>query len=195
MLIWIFISYCKWGCFKLKNSRLIPFLLLLILISISFFSFSYAKGEQFEKNFLNVGYKEVYEALKESVEHFERDIALPIQLPPIVFTHNLGRFTNLEGKQNDYFEVTYIDKNSGQNHYKIEVRSIDGKVKINEEKIDRTLKLNNSNEAIFSTTMMQGFNTLAFEKGGFQYILFIDKRVSDEVTPETLVEIANSVNY
>jgi hypothetical protein len=178
-----------------KNNRLIPFLLFLILISISFFSFSYAKEYRFDKNFHDVGYKEVHEALKESEEHFEHDIVFPIQLPPIVFTHNLGRLTNLEGNQNDYFEITYLNQNIGQNHYNIEIRPIDVKVKINEDKIERTLKLSNSNEAIFSTTMMQGFNILAFEKGGFQYLLSIDKRVSDEVTPEILVEIANSVNY
>jgi hypothetical protein len=195
MITYNFISYCKWGCIKVKNNRLIPFLLFLILISISFFSFSYAKEYRFDKNFHDVGYKEVHEALKESEEHFEHDIVFPIQLPPIVFTHNLGRLTNLEGNQNDYFEITYLNQNIGQNHYNIEIRPIDVKVKINEDKIERTLKLSNSNEAIFSTTMMQGFNILAFEKGGFQYLLSIDKRVSDEVTPEILVEIANSVNY
>ena len=58
-----------------------------------------------------MGYKEVHEALKESEEHFEHDIVLPIQLPPIVFTHNLGRLTNLEGNQNDYLEITYLNQN------------------------------------------------------------------------------------
>lgn len=36
------------------------------------------------------------------------------------------------------------------------------------------------------------FYGLAFEKGDWQYILSVDKGVADTVTPEVLVEIANS---
>ena len=120
---------------------------------------------------------------------------LPIQIPPIVFTNNLGRFSNLEGNANDYLEIIYLNKDTGENHYIIEIRSIDYKVKINEEKVSQVLKLNDGSEAVFSTIMMQGFNTLLFEKKGFQYNLVIDKRVSNQVTLDTLMEIANSINY
>lgn len=42
---------------------------------------------------------------------------------------------------------------------------------------------------------ISGFNVLVFERDGWQYMLSIDKRVSDKVTPETLLDIANSIEY
>ncbi|WP_251401586.1 hypothetical protein [Ureibacillus chungkukjangi] len=41
----------------------------------------------------------------------------------------------------------------------------------------------------------QGFNHLVFERGSWQYMLSVDKGVSDKVTPEILVQIANSIDY
>ncbi|MFJ7972320.1 hypothetical protein [Psychrobacillus sp. NPDC096389] len=42
---------------------------------------------------------------------------------------------------------------------------------------------------------ISGFNVLVFEKDEWQYMLSINKKVSDKVTPEHLVDIANSINY
>lgn len=42
---------------------------------------------------------------------------------------------------------------------------------------------------------ISGFNVLAFEREDWQYMLWIDKRVSNKVTPEVLVDIANSIDY
>ena len=174
---------------------LVFFAAFLILVCSSSFIHTYAKDYRFEKNFIEVGYKEVNKALEESEKHFNRNIVLPIQIPPIVFTHNLGRFSNLEGNANDYLEIIYLNKDIGGNHYIIEIRSIDYKIKINEEHVNQVLKLNDGSEAVFSTIMIQGFNTLVFEKKGFQYNLVIDTRVSDQVTLDSLMEIANSVIY
>ncbi len=41
----------------------------------------------------------------------------------------------------------------------------------------------------------RGFCALVSERDNWKYILGIDKRVSDKVTPEVLVEIANSIDY
>jgi hypothetical protein len=64
---------------------------------------------------------------------------------------------------------------------------------IRKEHIDRTLKLEDGNKAIYSVNIARGMNLLVFEKNGFQYILSVDKSISDKVTPEVLVEIANSI--
>ena len=64
-----------------------------------------------ENFLLDIGYKEVNKALQESENYFNRDIALPTQLPPVTFTHNFGRFTHSFGKENDQFEITYINEN------------------------------------------------------------------------------------
>ena len=146
----------------------------------------------FEKTLFEIGYKEVYEALQESKAHFQRDIALPTQLPPIPFTHHFGRLTNLEGDMNDGFEIKYLNKNLSQNHYAIRVRPVEYRLEFRQDYIKQYFKLNNGTEAIFSTKPL-GMNFLLFENDGWQYMLLVDKRISDIVTTEVLVEIANSI--
>ena len=144
------------------------------------------------ENFLvDIGYKEVNIALRESDDYFKRDIALPTQLPPVNFTHNFGRFNHSFGKENDQFEITYLNENVGQNHYQIRVKPVQYKLEISDEKIDQTIKLNDGNSAIYSTKLP--LDVLVFEKGEWQYTLLVDKRISNTVTKEVLVDIANSI--
>jgi hypothetical protein len=42
---------------------------------------------------------------------------------------------------------------------------------------------------------ISGFNVLVFKRDNWQYMLSIDQRVSDKLTPDTLVLIANSIVY
>jgi hypothetical protein len=170
-----------------KLSILIFTIFLFFLVVNSIQAYNYG----FEKGYSEIGYKEVNIALQESNDHFKRDIALPTQLPPVTFTHNFGRFNNLEGNANDEFEITYINKDLTQNHYQIRVKPVKYKLEFREEQIDQTIKLKDESEAIYST--QNPLDLLAFEKDGWQYILLIDKRISDKVTKEALVEIANSI--
>lgn len=144
-----------------------------------------------EKVFLESGYKEVNKALKESKYYFQRDIALPTQVPPVNFTHNFGRISHSFGKENDVFEITFINENLGHNHYQIRVKPVKYKVEFSEEKINQRIKLSDGNEAIYSTKLP--LDLLAFEKDGWQYILLVDKRISKTVTKNVLVDIANSI--
>jgi hypothetical protein len=58
----------------------------------------------------------------------------------------------------------------------------------------RTWLLSDQSKAIYSTKIAKGFNLLIFEKNGLQYILNINKKVSDQVSNEILVEVANTVD-
>jgi len=144
-----------------------------------------------EKFLLEIGYKEVNIALRESNDYFKRDIALPTQLPPITFTHNFGRFNHSFGKENDQFEIIYLNDNFGQNHYQIRVRPVQYKLEFSDEKIDHTIKLNDGSAAIYSTKLP--LDVLVFEKNEWQYTLLVEKRISNTVTKEVLVDIANSI--
>jgi hypothetical protein len=42
---------------------------------------------------------------------------------------------------------------------------------------------------------IRGLNLLVFEKGNLQYRFSIDKKISEKITPEILVQIANSIDY
>lgn len=170
--------------------KIIPFFIYFFIVN----SAVYANTTEFEKTYLDVGYKTVGEALNESEEHFKREIALPIQMPPLSFTHFFGRFSNLEGNKNDHLEITFLHEKSPENQYDIRILPIGHKLEFKEKHIDQTFTLNDGQDAIYSTKA-EGFILFAFEKHGWQYILSIDRRIADKVSPEVFVEIANSVQY
>jgi hypothetical protein len=62
-------------------------------------------------------------------------------------------------------------------------------IRIRKQDVVQTYKLKDGNGAVYMT--ISGFNVLVFR----QYMLSIDKRVSDKVTPELLVKIAESIDY
>lgn len=178
---------------------IIKILKIFILCIVLIFSISYGAkanytSEEFQKSLFDIGFKEVHAALQESKDHFKKDIALPVQIPPIEFTHCLGRLSDLDGDINDGFEIEYLHINKPKNHYMIWVKPVKCGLSIRKEHIDKTLKLKDGSKAIYSTKIARGFNLLVFEKSGWQYVLNINKAVSDQVTPAILVEIANSVS-
>nr|WP_304220254.1 hypothetical protein [Fredinandcohnia onubensis] len=178
---------------------IIKILKILVLCIILTFSISYGAkanytSEEFQQSLFDIGFKEVNAALQDSIDHFKKDIALPVQIPPIEFTHSFGRLTDLDGDINDGFEIEYRHINKPKNHYMIWVKPVKYGLPIRKGHIDQTLKLKDGSKAIYSTKVTKGFNLLVFEKNGWQYVLNINKIVSDQVKPEILVEIANSVN-
>lgn len=147
----------------------------------------------FEEIFTEGGYKTVDEALEDFEQHFKQDLKLPLRVPPISFTHVFGRFSNLDGEVNDAFEVKFISDQLPNNHFKIDVRPIQHKITF-EKYISKIFKLENGNNATY-IEFPRMFNLLVFERDNWQYMFSIDKKVSDKVTPEILLQIANSIDY
>ncbi|MEK5068672.1 hypothetical protein [Sporosarcina sp. FSL K6-1508] len=172
-------------------------LLLLISFCLLFFSTIYAtandKTRPYEEIYPEVGYKTVEDALDDFEQHFKQKLKLPLRVPPIGFTHHFGRFNDLDGDINDSFEVTFINDQLSENHYKIDVRPIKNSIPIREKLVIKTFELKNGIVATYMT--ISGFYVLVFERDDWQYMLSIDKRVSDKITPETLLDIANSIGY
>ncbi|AOV07464.1 hypothetical protein [Sporosarcina ureilytica] len=170
--------------------------LLLIPFGLLFFLTIYAtaneKPRPYEELYPEIGYKTVEEALEDFEQHFKQRPKLPLRVPPISFTHHFGRFNDLDGDMNDSFEVTFINDQISKNHYTIDIRPIKNKIPIREKYVIKTFDLKNGIAATYITT--SGFYVLVFEQDDWQYMLSIDKRVSDQVTPETLLEIANSID-
>lgn len=151
------------------------------------------KPSLYEEIYPEIGYKSVEEAVGDFEQHFNQKLKLPLRVPPISFTHHFGRFTDSKYKGNDAFEVTFINDQSSENHYKIDIRPLKYRLSIREKYVIKTFELKNGDVATYMT--ISGFNVLVFEKDNLQYMLSIDKRVSNKVTPETLVDIANSIDY
>lgn len=177
-------------------------ILLMTLISCISFAIPnsklvYAKSNDnppsVEEGYTQVGYKSVNQAVKDFENHYKRDVSLPLRLPPIPFTHQVGRFSeDKEYDINDVLDVEFINEKSPENHFNIYVRPLKNKIHFTNRCNQRTLMLNNGQESIYIRERL--FNILVFEKGNWQYMLGIDKRVANTVTPEVLEEIANSID-
>lgn len=171
--------------------------ILLISFCLLFFLTIYAtandKPSSYEEIYSQGGYNAVEDALDDFEQHFKQKLKLPLRVPPISFTHYFGRFSNLDGDINDSFEVTFINDQLSENHYKINVRPKKNNIPIRKKYVVKTFELKNGVAATYMT--ISGFNVLVFEMGDWQYMLSIDKRISNKVTPETLLDIANSIDY
>jgi phosphatidate phosphatase PAH1 len=143
---------------------------------------------------MEVGYQSVDEAVVEFERHFNKELKLPTRVPPISFTHQFGRFNNLDGEINDTLEVIFVNEQLLDHHFKIDVRPIEDKIKF-EQYESKVFKLKNGKNARYIENQIRHFHLLIFETGEWQYVFSIDKDVSEEVTPEILVQIANSIDF
>ncbi|MCQ6276375.1 hypothetical protein JMM81_15780 [Bacillus sp. V3B] len=125
--------------------------------------------------------------------HFKKDVKLPFKVPSIPFTHYFGRFNDLEGNLNDSLDIEFINEKSSEYHYKLDIRQLKYKINFKNEKNHTTYTLENGQKVIYFEH--QYFNFFVFEHDNWQYILSVSKRVLDTVTPETFIEIANSIDY
>jgi hypothetical protein len=157
------------------------------------FAESNGKIKSFEESLFEIGYKPLEEAHEDFEKHFKQKLKLPLRVPPVEFTHYFGRFTDLEGELNDTFERLFVSNKSPENFYTINVRPVKHKISFKIHFVSKSYELSNGDNADFIT--ISGSNVLVFEKENWQYILSINKRISEMVPPEILVEIANSIEY
>ena len=150
-------------------------------------------SQSIEKLHKQNGYKTVEEAVLEFEKHFNKELTLPFKVPPIPFTHYFGRFNDLEGEINDSLDVEFINEQLPENHYKIDIRPVKTKISINENDVSKRLKLQYGTDAMFVN--VPGFDVLVFSIDNWQYMLSVDKRNTEKVSHEVLVEIANSIDY
>lgn len=145
-----------------------------------------------DESLFEIGYEPVQKAQETCENHFGHDIHIPYKLPPLAFTHFFGRCNNTYGINND-FEVLYIHETLPRNHYSIRVRPAIHRINFRKDSFTETYKMADGSFAFYSTKLARGSNVLVFEKDNWQYIVSIDKKTSEKVTPEMFVEIANSV--
>jgi len=153
---------------------------------------------QYEEPYIEIGYKSVGDALKECETLNHRELKLPIKLPPMEFTHHLGRCVNDKENNNDEFQIEYLHESRGRNHYNIDVRPIEQKLDFGKlNRYGKKYKLKDGSDALYFTTespkTRRGFNILVFEKNGWQYRLAVDSRIGNQVTADMLFGIAESV--
>lgn len=148
-----------------------------------------ASGEDLEEIYLKGGYKEANKAVNEASAYFGENILLPTRLPAIAFTHTFARFTT--NRENPKLEISFLNENSGETHYKIFVTSLKYKQEFRDlQKVTR-MKLEDGSKAIY--IVKENFSLMIFEKNNFQFTLMMDSIHPKRVTSKDLVQIANSI--
>ncbi|OCA91496.1 hypothetical protein A8F94_00830 [Bacillus sp. FJAT-27225] len=146
-----------------------------------------------EKLYMEIGYKTVEEAVHDFETYYKEDVKLPLMIPSIPFTHQFGRFSEDKVYHiNDSLEVEYLNEKSGDNFYKINIRSLKNKIDFKNSKNQKEYTLQNGEKAVYVNSVHHNF--LVLEKGKWQYIFGVNKKISNKITPETLVQIANSIH-
>lgn len=142
-----------------------------------------------EEFYTQLGYVSVDEAVKAFEQHFNENLKLPLRVPPIPFTHVFGRFN----EENGIFEMEFISEESSGNHFFMDVRLAKYGMKIDEREVVKVFKLKNGEKARYMN--LRGANLLVFEHGNFHYLFSASDKISEKVSPEVLVQIANSIDY
>ena len=173
--------------------------LLVAMLAYSIFVYSetaYANESNevrpFEEIYPQIGYQTVEEAIKEFEQEFKQGLILPVMVPHLSFTHHFGRFVDDDGDINDTLELEFINVYSPENHYKIDVRPLNHKIPIYKY-IVQLFNLKTGNEANYIE--FSDYYALVFERDNWQYMLSLNKKVSEMITPDVLVEIADSIDY
>ncbi|WP_047986427.1 hypothetical protein [Ornithinibacillus californiensis] len=176
--------------------RLIIFVVFLISI-YGFAAITVAEDQPAspEEFYPSMGFKNVGMALQEFENNYNKKLPLPTRIPPLPFTHHFGKFSDSIGDINDRFVLEMLHENKPENHYIIEVRPIQNRMEVLDRFLIDTYTLKDGSEAKYAKFSLKDkilFYYLVFERDGWQYKLSIDARVSDMVTPEIFVQIANS---
>lgn len=182
----------------IKMEKKIYICLFLVLVGLDFTYSEKAlatldKPEPYEESYPKIGYQSVDNALLAFERHFKKDVILPLRVPSIPFTHCFGRFSDLQGTINDSFDLECVHDQIPENHYTIEVRPSKHKIQFTNKHIKKSYILPDGQSAHYIEN--SGSEILVFEKANWQYMLSIDKRVSKQVSIESLIKIANSIDY
>lgn len=175
-------------------------LLTLFVILLTSISTAYAQPNDeppsYEEMYKESGFTNPNKAIGQFEGHYNKVLELPLRVPALAFTHQVGKFNNLEGDTNDTLEILFVSNRTPENHYKINVRHYKNAIKINERQLVDTYKLADGSIASYikiGPPSQVQFFALVFQKDEWQYILSIDKRVTDTVTSDVLVRIANTL--
>ena len=177
-----------------KILALLPFVLIS---NGAVYADSDVEPPSYEEIYLDWGYTGVDEALLEFENHFKKDLKLPLRIPSLALTHQFGIFNDMDDDINDSFEMSFVNDQHPENHYKIEVRPAKNRINFTERDIEGIYKLKDGSSASYisiSPSQTRVFG-LVFEKADWQYILSVDERVVDTITSEILIQIANSIDY
>ena len=174
----------------MKKSVSLLFLFIGFFLCISG-GWQFVKAAQkmsIEKQYYELGYKSLSNAIQETEAYYKTNLVLPKKLPPLDFSHSFGRFS----KENENLEIEYLNEKKHLN-YIINIFPAKYSNKLlpfSETKI--TLK--DGTQAYYSISGMdeKSVMTLVFKENNWTYMLSIQESLIDN--PLSILEgIANSI--
>ncbi|GFR39499.1 hypothetical protein PRECH8_27950 [Insulibacter thermoxylanivorax] len=145
-----------------------------------------------EQPFLQLGYKTVYDALRDCELRYLQRINLPIYLPQVRFTHQLGKCHDRYTKD-DYLEVVYLDEHRPNERLLMMIKPVRDKVEISEDRVTARMELQDGTPVLLSLTPGGGYHVLEFERNSMQYLMILSTSLLDRVPPEEMLRIAGSI--
>lgn len=147
-------------------------------------------SEKFELPYLQLGYKTVYDAIRDCEMRFMQRIQLPLYTPSLAFTHQLGK-CHMNFDDQDGLEINYLHEHIPAQRYMILLRPSKHRVEFPAARITETFTLPDETSALLSETPDAGYHVLSFEQDNWQYLLILPKHLG--LPPEELVKAANSL--
>jgi hypothetical protein len=151
-----------------------------------------AKGasDSLEEDLFDMGFEPVLAAIETCETHFGRKIVIPYKLPTIPFHYFLGRCGTSYGINNQ-FQVDFINEDVAV--YSIRMRPIEQRIDFSKNERARKYNLNDGSTASYIEIRPGKPYFLVFDKKDWQYTLQVNSKEPNIVTPEQLVEIADSI--
>lgn len=174
-------------------NKISPFLILVLIIFLiitsdgTVFANTHNTTPYYEDHSRRVGYKSINEAVMLFEKNCSCNVELPTEIPNIPFTHGFGAFykDEIDGV-NDLLQIRLVNREMRNNIFKIDIRSnildFEGK----------EYTLQDGTTGIYFEHHI--FYFFVFKKNNLQYILGLDKNVTNLDATEVLLDIANSIN-
>lgn len=171
--------------------KLLVIICSALLLAMSFQIFTYADTPK--SKYEQLGFKEGMGAVNQFEQANGIKLELPTKKPPITFTHVYSRFKNNQGLINDSVEIIYKNGRETKQHYVIRVGHKGASLPIAVNKSTNEIKLNDGSNAYYFNEKIDGYHLFVFTHGDFQYVIGINKEISNIVTESELKEIAESL--
>lgn len=147
--------------------------------------------ERYQNQVLESGAHSIVDAVNACQEHFGAgQIPLPIELPPVEFTHQYGRCLDT-GSVEPHLDIQYIHSLKPENEYRLEVYPAGSGPKLAYLSF-REVPLDEDTRGRYYQGPVQSLQLLTYTKGNWQFLLSSSYRPDSKVQEKHLTSIARS---
>jgi len=147
--------------------------------------------QQFQNQVLESGAHSIVDAVSACQEHFGAGrIPLPIELPPVEFTHQFGRCMDI-GSVEPHLDIQYVHSLKPENEYHLEVYPAGHGPKLAYLSF-REVPIDEDTNGRYYQGPVRSLQLLTYTKGNWQYLLSSSYRPESKIEEKHLTSIARS---